>query len=153
MPNFSIDSASLTALIAGIGSLIGAFVVLRKSRPEADKLRAEARKAVAEESQLRTETIKREIDTVRETYSHMLRDQLDSVVGPMEARINRLVKQVNELQIEVDQLKQFRSLFDIALLYIRSLCHWIDTIEASKENKPKLPEELRAYFNDNKEKR
>lgn len=135
-------TALITVLTTSLGSLIGAFVLWRKSRPEANKIRAE-------ESKTRTETFNVEVDTIREAYSKMLQDQIKSVVEPMERRIERLNKLVEELQDEVDELKKYRSRFDVAVLYIRSLCHWIDTIEGiSKGNKPKLPPELRAYFED-----
>lgn len=129
----------ITAITTGVGSLIGAFVLWRKSRHEANKIRAE-------ESKTRTETFNIEIEVIRETYSRMLTDQVKSVVEPMERRIDRLVKQVNDMQGEIDELKQFRGLFETSILYIRALCHWIDSTQISTETKPKLPPELRAYF-------
>lgn len=149
--------AETAGLIASVGSLIGAFVLWRKSRPEANKLQAEAKKAVAEESKLRTENIKQEVDIIRETYSHMLDDQLKSVVAPMESRIDKLSKSVDELQKkndslqrQVDELRVYRTIFEDAVLYIRSLCHWIDTINIPKDTKPKLPHTLRSYFQEEK---
>ena len=131
----------IAGLLTSLGSLIGAFVLWRKSRPEANKIRAE-------ESKTRTESFNTEVDAIRTAYSSMLKDQIENIVNPMERRIDRLNKLVSELQTEVDELKNYRNLFDVSILYIRSLCHWIDTIEnISKANKPKLPIELRDYFN------
>lgn len=113
----------------------------RKSRPEANKIRAE-------ESKTRTEAFNIEVEVIRETYSRMLADQVKSVVEPMEKRIDRLVKQVNDMQDEIDDLKQFRGLFETSILYIRALCHWIDSIHVSTETKPILPSELRTYFSE-----
>ena len=134
------NMVEMTGLIASIGSLIGAFVLWKKSRPEVHKLHAE-------EAKIRIEAFNVQVDAIRDTYSRMLEDQIRSVVEPMERRVDRLNKLVDELQDEVDELKNYRNKFDVAILYIRSLCHWIDTIEGiSSENKPKLPTELKDYF-------
>lgn len=130
----------IAGLLASLGSLIGAFVLWRKSRPETNKLKAESAKIMADR-------FSAEVETIRENYDRMLKTQLESIVKPMEHRIDRLNKLVEELQDEVDELKSYRNQFDVAVLYIRSLCHWINTIEGiSKKDKPKLPPELRAYF-------
>ena len=132
--------AEIAGLITSLGSLLGAFVLWRKSRPEANKLKAESAKIMADR-------FSAEVETIRENYDRMLKTQLESIVKPMEHRIDRLNKLVEELQNEVDELKNYRNQFDVAVLYIRALCHWIDTIDGvSKEAKPKLPPELRAYF-------
>lgn len=133
--------AELAGLITSIGSLIGAFVLWRKSRPE-------VRKIMAEESRERTNQFSTEIEAIRENYDRMLKTQLESIVKPMEHRIDRLNKLVSELQNEVDELKSYRNRFDIAVLYIRSLCHWIDTVLPNSTEKPKLPPELRTYFSE-----
>ena len=131
----------MTGLIASLGSLLGAFVLWKKSRPEVHKLRAE-------EAKIRIEAFNVQVDAIRDTYSRMLEDQIKSVVEPMERRIDRLKKLVDDLQDEVDELKSYRNRFDVAVLYIRALCHWIDSIEGinSDKPKPKLPDELKDYF-------
>lgn len=139
--------AEFAGLITSICSLIGAFVLWRKSRPEVHKIQAESSKIMAEESRERTNQFSTEIEAIRENYDRMLKTQLESIVKPMEHRIDRLNKLINELQNEVDELKNYRNRFDIAVLYIRSLCHWIDALDISaKTPKPKLPTELREYF-------
>lgn len=141
----------LAGLLTSVGSLIGAFVLWRKSRPEVRKIQAESSKIMAEESRERTNQFSTEIEAIRENYDRMLKTQLESIVKPMEHRIDRLNKLVTELQNEVDELKSYRNRFDIAVLYIRSLCHWIDTVLPNSAEKPKLPPELRTYFNELKE--
>lgn len=136
----------VTAITTGLGSLIGGFVLWRKSRPEVRKIQAESSKIMAEESRERTNQFSTEIEAIRENYDRMLKTQLESIVKPMEHRIDRLNKLVSDLQNEVDELKSYRNRFDIAVLYIRSLCHWIDTVFPNSNNKPKLPPELRVYF-------
>ena len=136
------NMVEMTGLIASIGSLIGAFVLWKKSRPEVHKLHAE-------EAKIRIEAFNVQVDAIRDTYSRMLEDQIKSVVEPMERRIDRLNKLVGELQDEVDELKSYRNRFDVAVLYIRALCHWIDSIgvvASSDKPKPKLPDELKEYF-------
>lgn len=144
----SMNIAELAGLITSIGSLIGAFVLWRKSRPEVRKIQAESSKIMAEESRERTNQFSTEIEAIRENYDRMLKTQLESIVKPMEHRIDRLNKLVRELQDEVDELKSYRNRFDIAVLYIRSLCHWIDAVLPDSTDKPKLPPELRNYFNE-----
>lgn len=138
----------IAGLLASLGSLLGAFVLWRKSRPEANKLKAESAKIMADR-------FSAEVAAIRENYDRMLKTQLESIVKPMEHRIDRLNKLVKELQDEVDELKSYRSRFDISILYIRSLCHWADNVlsqitqlngEIKLQSKPKLPPELRAYF-------
>lgn len=129
----------VTAITTGLGSLIGGFVLWRKSRPESRKIQSESNKIAAEEFKI-------EVELVRETYSKMLNDQLTAVVEPMKNRIDGLEKKVAELNEQVNSLKRFRSLFEISVRYIRELCHWIDTIEHPSVGKPKLPAELRSYF-------
>lgn len=126
--------AEITGLFASVGSLIGAFILWRKSRPEIDKLNSDV--------------FNQEVTAIRETYSKMLEDQLSAVVEPMKDRIDDLEKKVAELNEQVETLSRFRNLFEISVRYIRELCHWIDSIEASTTNKPSLPAELRSYFNE-----
>ena len=126
--------AEITGLFASVGSLIGAFILWRKSRPEIDKLNSDV--------------FNQEVTAIRETYSKMLEDQLSSVVEPMKERIDDLEKKVADLNEQVETLSRFRNLFEVSIRYIRELCHWIDSIEASTTNKPKLPPELRSYFNE-----
>lgn len=126
--------AEITGLFASVGSLIGAFILWRKSRPEIDKLN--------------TDVFNQEVTAIRDTYSKMLEDQLSSVVEPMKERIDDLEKKVADLNEQVETLSRFRNLFEVSIRYIRELCHWIDSIEASTTNKPKLPSELRSYFNE-----
>ena len=140
MNNLTQLIAIVATLATSLGSLIGAFVLWRKSRPETNKLKAESSKIMADR-------FSAEVAAIRKNYDRMLKTQLESIVKPMEHRIDRLNKLVKELQDEVDELKSYRNQFDVAVLYIRSLCHWINTIEGiSKADKPKLPPELRAYF-------
>lgn len=126
--------AEITGLFASVGSLIGAFILWRKSRPEIDKLNSDV--------------FNQEVTAIRETYSKMLEDQLSSVVEPMKERIDDLEKKVADLNEQVETLSRFRNLFEVSIRYIRELCHWIDSIEASTTNKPELPPELRSYFNE-----
>lgn len=126
--------AEITGLFASVGSLIGAFILWRKSRPEIDKLNSDV--------------FNQEVTAIRETYSKMLKDQLSAVVEPMKDRIGDLEKKVAELNEQVETLSRFRNLFEISIRYIRELCHWIDSIETSTTNKPSLPAELRSYFNE-----
>lgn len=126
--------AEITGLFASIGSLIGAFILWRKSRPEIDKLNSDV--------------FNQEVTAIRETYSKMLEDQLSSVVEPMKERIDDLEKKVADLNEQVETLSRFRNLFEVSIRYIRELCHWIDSIETSTADKPKLPPELRSYFNE-----
>ena len=126
--------AEITGLFASVGSLIGAFILWRKSRPEIDKLNSDV--------------FNQEVTAIRETYSKMLEDQLSSVVEPMKERIDDLEKKVAELNEQVETLSRFRNLFEVSIRYIRELCHWIDSIETSTADKPKLPPELRSYFNE-----
>lgn len=137
--NGVMDISQITVLAASVSSLVGAFVLWRKSRPESQKTQAESNKIAAEEFKI-------EVELVRETYSKMLNDQLVAVVDPMKNRIDGLEKKVAELNEQVNSLKRFRSLFEISVRYIRELCHWIDTIEHTSVGKPKLPVELRSYF-------
>lgn len=137
--NESMDISQITVITASVSSLVGAFVLWRKSRPESQKTKAESNKIAAEEFKI-------EVELVRETYSKMLNDQLVAVVDPMKNRIDGLEKKVAELNEQVNSLKRFRSLFEISVRYIRELCHWIDTIEHTSVGKPRLPEELRNYF-------
>lgn len=140
MNNLTQLIAIVATLATSLGSLIGAFVLWRKSRPETNKLKAESAKIMADR-------FSAEVAAIRENYDRMLKTQLKSIVEPMEHRIDRLNKLVEELQEEIDELKSYRNQFDVAVLYIRALCHWINTIEGiSKKDKPKLPPELRAYF-------
>lgn len=132
-------TAEIVTLITGITSLIGAFAMWRKSRHESNKIK--------------TDTFNQEVLAIREAYSQMLKDQIENIVDPMEKRIDRLVNWNQELQNQIDELKNYRNLFDLSILYIRSLCHWIDALDISaKTPKPKLPTELREYFDlqDNK---
>lgn len=133
------DISQITVITASVSSLVGAFVLWRKSRPESQKTKAESNKIAAEEFKI-------EVELVRETYSKMLNDQLVAVVDPMKNRIDGLEKKVAELNEQVNSLKRFRSLFEISVRYIRELCHWIGTIEHPSVGKPKLPAELRSYF-------
>lgn len=126
--------AEITGLFASVGSLIGAFILWRKSRPEIDKLNSDV--------------FNQEVTAIRETYSKMLEDQLSSVVEPMKERIDDLEKKVADLNEQVETLSRFRNLFEVSIRYIRELCHWIDSIETSTADKPKLPPELRSYFNE-----
>lgn len=126
--------AEITGLFASVGSLIGAFILWRKSRPEINKLNSDI--------------FNQEVTAIRETYSKMLEDQLSSVVQPMKERIDGLEKKVAELNDQVETLSRFRNLFEVSIRYIRELCHWIDSIETSSTNKPKLPSELKSYFNE-----
>lgn len=140
--------AEIAGLITSLCSLIGAFVLWRKTRPEVRKLQAESNKIIADQ-------FSSEIATIRENYDRMLKTQIESIVKPMEHRIDRLNKLVNGLQNEVDELKSYRSRFDMSILYIRSLCHWADNAlsqitqlkgKLKLQPKPKLPPELRIYF-------
>lgn len=126
--------AEITGLFASIGSLIGAFILWRKSRPEINKLNSDV--------------FNQEVTAIRETYSKMLEDQLSAVVEPMKERIDDLEKKVADLNEQVETLSRFRNLFEVSIRYIRELCHWIDSIETSTADKPKLPPELRSYFNE-----
>lgn len=126
--------AEITGLFASVGSLIGAFILWRKSRPEIDKLNSDV--------------FNQEVTAIRETYSKMLGDQLSAVVEPMKDRIDDLEKKVAELNEQVETLSRFRNLFEISIRYIRELCHWIDSVGISTTNKPSLPAELRSYFNE-----
>lgn len=126
--------AEITGLFASVGSLIGAFILWRKSRPEIDKLNSDV--------------FNQEVTAIRETYSKMLEDQLSAVVEPMKDRIDDLEKKVADLNEQVETLSRFRNLFEVSIRYIRELCHWIDSIETSTADKPKLPPELRSYFNE-----
>lgn len=126
--------AEITGLFASVGSLIGAFILWRKSRPEINKLN--------------TDVFNQEVTAIRDTYSKILEDQLSSVVEPMKERIDDLEKKVDDLNKQVEALSKFRNLFEVSIRYIRELCHWIDSIETSTTNKPKLPPELRSYFNE-----
>lgn len=124
----------IAGLFTSVGSLIGAFILWRKSRPEIKKIN--------------TEVFNQEVTAIRETYSKMLEDQLSAVVEPMKDRIDDLEKKVTELNKQVDALSRFRHLFEVSIRYIRELCHWIDSVEPNTANKPKLPSELRSYFNE-----
>ena len=128
------NAAEIAGLITSVCSLIGAFILWRKSRPEIKKINSEV--------------FSQEVTAIRETYSKMLEDQLSSVVEPMKERIDGLEKKVAELNKQVETLSRFRHLFELSIRYIRELCHWIDSIEASTTDKPKLPSELRSYFNE-----
>ena len=126
--------AEIAGLLTSVGSLIGAFILWRKSRPEINKLD--------------TDVFNQEVTAIRETYSKMLEDQLSAVVEPMKERIDDLEKKVASLNEQIEALSRFRNLFEVSIRYIRELCHWIDSIETGATNKPKLPPELRSYFNE-----
>lgn len=130
--------AEIAGLITSVGSLIGAFVLWRKSRSEVAKNN--------------TDSFAQEVSTIRETYSKMLEDQITSVVTPMKKRIDELEKKVNDLNKQVDNLERFRGLFEASIRYIRELCHWINSIDTTNATtpKPSLPDELRSYFNEEK---
>lgn len=130
--------AEIAGLITSVGSLIGAFVLWRKSRSEVVKNN--------------TDSFAQEVSTIRETYSKMLEDQITSIVTPMKKRIDELEKKINELDSQVEKLKHYRGLFEASVGYIRELCHWIDSIVTTNATtpKPKLPKELRSYFNEKK---
>lgn len=140
--------AEIAGLVTSVGSLIGVLVLWRKSRPEIKKISAESKKVMAEESRERVDAFRIEVDTIREAYAHMLEDQVKSVIGPMKDRIDRLAAENKEIRKEIKELREYRSLFETAVLYIRALCHWVsslDGIDVSK--KPILPEDLKVYFN------
>ena len=116
----------ITAILTSLGALAGSVVLFYKSRSERKKVKAES--------------VSVELNAIRKAYSAMLEDQMDSVVEPMQRRIDRLVEQVESMQ---------RGKFEIAVMYIRSLCHWIDIKDKTGVSKPNLPDELREYFTSN----
>lgn len=126
------ELGDVAALITSLGALAGSVVLFKKSRNE--------------QKRIQTESVSVELNAIRKAYSSMLEDQINSLVKPMEQRIDRLVKQVDALQEEIDDLKRYRNKFEVAILYIRSLCHWIDEKDKTHTSKPNLPGELREYF-------
>ena len=125
----------ITAILTSLGALAGSVALFYKSRSERKKVKAES--------------VGVELNAIRKAYSAMLEDQMDSVVEPMQRRIDRLVEQVESMQREIDELKRYRGKFEIAVMYIRSLCHWIDIKDKTGVSKPNLPDELRGYFTSN----
>ena len=126
----------VATLITAFGALLGSIVLFYKAKVEKGKMDRESFGA--------------ELTTIRQAYSEMLKDQIESVVAPMERRVDRLNKHVSELQREVDELKAYRGKFEIAIMYIRSLCHWIDIKDKAGIEKPKMPQELKEYLIDKK---
>lgn len=126
----------VTALVTSLGALIGSIVLFYKAKIEKGKIARES--------------FSQELTTIRQTYSEMLKDQIESVVAPMERRVDRLNRHVSELQREVDELKAYRGKFEIAIMYIRSLCHWIDIKDKTGIEKPNMPKELKEYLIDKK---
>ena len=126
----------VATLITSFGALVGSIMLFYKAKMGKRKLDRELFGA--------------ELTTIRQTYSEMLKDQIESVVAPMERRVDRLNKHVLELQREVDELKAYRGKFEIAIMYIRSLCHWIDIKDKAGIEKPNMPKELKEYLVDKK---
>lgn len=113
-------------LLGAITSSAGAYALIKKHRSEIKKNTAEA--------------VNAEVMAIKEAYSDIVSNQVNNLVKPLQAR-------VTDLERRVDKLQKFQSLFEVAVMYIRSLCHWIETLNLPEgESKPRLPDELREYF-------
>lgn len=131
----------IVALAVAFGGIITAFAAYKKNQDSGTTAR---------------------LNQVQRTYAGAIEDLKESVIAPLKAdmaelrksncelkvRVSELEREIKALRDENDSLKDFRSLFGMALQYIRELCHYIDLPKGEKKGmtKPKMRAELKAHF-------
>ena len=76
-------------------------------------------------------------------WSDLARAQAEDLIRPLEEHIERLQRQV-------DELEEYRDRYNQAVSYMRSLCHWLSKVTnlidddiLTDNPKPRLPDDLR----------
>ena len=65
----------------------------------------------------------------------------------LSLRQEKLEQEIQGLRKQLDELKDFRSKFQISLGYIRDLCHWVGTLPGiDVKGKPNMPAVIKEHY-------